>query len=191
MSATRALSRKSVHCRNTDSTVSHRGAWGSRGLRRGRVSTSTGFRAILSRRTATCPRMNHYEMATPLRGTWFTTSASAECGWLLWYTTSCARCTRPPAGALAWPVGPGIGAAGRGQCPPSVSVPAESATPAAPVVRCARGAVPSNPRPLIVRRWHCTGQDNARAGAVTPRVPRGPHLVRLATARGDLLVGLR
>jgi hypothetical protein len=52
MSATRAFSRTSVQCCNTDSTVSHRGTRGSRVFRRGRVNTSTGFRAILSRRTA-------------------------------------------------------------------------------------------------------------------------------------------
>src|SRR6266853_847824 len=48
MSATRGFSRGSVHCCNTDSTVSHRGTRGSRALRRGRVNTSTGFRPILS-----------------------------------------------------------------------------------------------------------------------------------------------
>jgi hypothetical protein len=57
MSATRALSRRSVQCCNTDSTVSHRGTRGSRALRRGRVNTSTGFRAILSRRTAHLPKL--------------------------------------------------------------------------------------------------------------------------------------
>src|SRR5260370_40312239 len=44
----RVFSRTSVHCSNTDSTVSHRGTRGSRALRRGRVNPSTGFRA-------TCP----------------------------------------------------------------------------------------------------------------------------------------
>ena len=37
--------------------VSQRGTRGSRALRRGRVNTSTGLRAILSRRTAHLPKL--------------------------------------------------------------------------------------------------------------------------------------